>query len=128
MILSYSLQRDSVGLSNQNNELKFRLQAMEQQAQLRDGMYQLLLGLMVHILNHSVHCRKQAFHHICLITGGVIVASLIEIPSLICNVSKLDYFVHENFVVLILKNSFSYIGVGFDLLDKAIAVQRFKSF
>ncbi|CAI0375039.1 unnamed protein product [Linum tenue] len=32
------LQRDSVGLTNQNNELKFRLQAMEQQAQLRDGM------------------------------------------------------------------------------------------
>ncbi|KAG2703244.1 hypothetical protein I3843_06G121900 [Carya illinoinensis] len=32
------LQRDSVGLSNQNNELKFRLQAMEQQAQLRDAL------------------------------------------------------------------------------------------
>ncbi|KAG6485528.1 hypothetical protein ZIOFF_054088 [Zingiber officinale] len=30
------LQRDSAGLVNQNNELKFRLQAMEQQAQLRD--------------------------------------------------------------------------------------------
>lgn len=32
------LQRDSVGLTNQNNELKFRLQAMEQQAQLRDAL------------------------------------------------------------------------------------------
>jgi hypothetical protein len=32
------IQRDSVGLTNQNNELKFRIQAMEQQAQLRDGM------------------------------------------------------------------------------------------
>ncbi|XP_073137876.1 cytokinin dehydrogenase 3-like [Henckelia pumila] len=30
------LQRDSACLANQNNELKFRLQAMEQQAQLRD--------------------------------------------------------------------------------------------
>ncbi|XP_068646705.1 bZIP transcription factor 29 isoform X2 [Aristolochia californica] len=30
------LQRDSAGLTSQNNELKFRLQAMEQQAQLRD--------------------------------------------------------------------------------------------
>lgn len=30
-------QRDSVGLTSQNNELKFRLQSMEQQAQLRDG-------------------------------------------------------------------------------------------
>ncbi|CAH8392076.1 unnamed protein product [Eruca vesicaria subsp. sativa] len=32
------LQRDSMGLTNQNNELKFRLQAMEQQAQLRDAL------------------------------------------------------------------------------------------
>ncbi|KAF8406524.1 hypothetical protein HHK36_008612 [Tetracentron sinense] len=32
------LQRDSTGLSSQNNELKFRLQAMEQQAKLRDGI------------------------------------------------------------------------------------------
>ncbi|OVA12860.1 Basic-leucine zipper domain [Macleaya cordata] len=31
------LQRDSTGLTNQNNELKFRLQAMEQQAKLRDA-------------------------------------------------------------------------------------------
>ncbi|KAK4747763.1 hypothetical protein SAY87_014349 [Trapa incisa] len=30
------LQRDSAGLKNQNNELKFRLEAMKQQAQLRD--------------------------------------------------------------------------------------------
>ncbi|GAU32299.1 hypothetical protein TSUD_63160, partial [Trifolium subterraneum] len=30
------LQRDSVGLTNQNSELKFRLQSMEQQAKLRD--------------------------------------------------------------------------------------------
>jgi hypothetical protein len=32
-----SLQRDSAGVATQNNELRFRLQAMEQQAQLRDG-------------------------------------------------------------------------------------------
>ncbi|KAG8643980.1 hypothetical protein MANES_11G081300v8 [Manihot esculenta] len=37
------LQRDSVGLTNQNNELKFRLQAMEQQAQLRDGWSQAVI-------------------------------------------------------------------------------------
>ncbi|KAK4804722.1 hypothetical protein SAY86_004539 [Trapa natans] len=36
------LQRDSVGLTNQNNELKFRLQAMEQQAQLRDALNEAL--------------------------------------------------------------------------------------
>ncbi|XVE69777.1 hypothetical protein DITRI_Ditri10aG0018100 [Diplodiscus trichospermus] len=32
------LQRDSAGLTSQNNELKFRIQAMEQQAQLKDGI------------------------------------------------------------------------------------------
>ncbi|XVF63740.1 hypothetical protein PTKIN_Ptkin09bG0110800 [Pterospermum kingtungense] len=36
------LQRDSVGLSSQNNELKFRLQAMEQQAQLKDALNEAL--------------------------------------------------------------------------------------
>ncbi|XP_022725919.1 uncharacterized protein LOC111282193 [Durio zibethinus] len=36
------LQRDSVGLTNLNNELKFRLQAMEQQAQLRDALNEAL--------------------------------------------------------------------------------------
>ncbi|KAH6756136.1 Basic-leucine zipper transcription factor family protein [Perilla frutescens var. hirtella] len=38
------LQRDSAGLSSQNNELKFRLQAMEQQAQLRDALNEALTG------------------------------------------------------------------------------------
>ncbi|GMI74481.1 DRINK ME-LIKE, basic leucine-zipper 29 [Hibiscus trionum] len=36
------LQRDSVGLTNQNNELKFRIQAMEQQAHLRDALNETL--------------------------------------------------------------------------------------
>ncbi|KAE8672860.1 Transcription factor VIP1 [Hibiscus syriacus] len=36
------LQRDSAGLTNQNNELKFRIQAMEQQAQLRDALNETL--------------------------------------------------------------------------------------
>ncbi|KAI4297699.1 hypothetical protein L6164_037577 [Bauhinia variegata] len=36
------LQRDSVGLTNQNNELKFRFQAMEQQAKLRDALNEAL--------------------------------------------------------------------------------------
>ncbi|KAJ6851222.1 transcription factor VIP1-like [Iris pallida] len=38
------LQRDSAGLTNQNNELKFRLQAMEQQAHLRDALNEALTG------------------------------------------------------------------------------------
>ncbi|XP_010530317.1 PREDICTED: probable transcription factor PosF21 isoform X2 [Tarenaya hassleriana] len=36
------LQRDSAGLTNQNNELKFRLQAMEQKAQLKDALNEAL--------------------------------------------------------------------------------------
>uniref|UniRef100_A0A7N0T829 BZIP domain-containing protein n=1 Tax=Kalanchoe fedtschenkoi TaxID=63787 RepID=A0A7N0T829_KALFE len=36
------LQRDSAGLTSLNNELKFRLQAMEQQAQLRDALNEAL--------------------------------------------------------------------------------------
>ncbi|KAF7841074.1 transcription factor RF2a [Senna tora] len=38
------LQRDSVVLTTQNNELKFRLQAMEQQAKLRDALNEALTG------------------------------------------------------------------------------------
>uniref|UniRef100_A0A0D9VP06 BZIP domain-containing protein n=1 Tax=Leersia perrieri TaxID=77586 RepID=A0A0D9VP06_9ORYZ len=36
------MQRDSVGIATQNNELKFRLQAMDQQAQLRDALNEAL--------------------------------------------------------------------------------------
>ncbi|OVA12613.1 Basic-leucine zipper domain [Macleaya cordata] len=36
------LQRDSAGLTSHNNELKFRLQAMEQQAHLRDALNEAL--------------------------------------------------------------------------------------
>ena len=32
------MQRDTTGLTTENKELKLRLQAMEQQAQLRDGI------------------------------------------------------------------------------------------
>ncbi|KAL1190237.1 bZIP transcription factor 29 [Cardamine amara subsp. amara] len=38
------LQRDMIGLTNQNNELKFRLQSMEQQARLRDALNEALNG------------------------------------------------------------------------------------
>ncbi|KAJ8533682.1 hypothetical protein K7X08_007006 [Anisodus acutangulus] len=38
------LQRDSSGLTSQNNELKFRVQSIEQQAQLRDALNEALTG------------------------------------------------------------------------------------
>ncbi|KAK9051950.1 hypothetical protein SSX86_028578 [Deinandra increscens subsp. villosa] len=46
------LQRDSAGLTSQNNELKFRLQAMEQQTQLRDALNEALTA-EVHRLKMS---------------------------------------------------------------------------
>ena len=38
-LLCFAGQRDTTGFSAENAELKIRLQAMEQQAQLRDGEY-----------------------------------------------------------------------------------------
>ncbi|KAG6505786.1 hypothetical protein ZIOFF_038151 [Zingiber officinale] len=46
------LQRDSAGLTNQNNELKFRLQAMEQQAHLKDGNYLFISHLTLTIMHY----------------------------------------------------------------------------
>ncbi|MQM17449.1 hypothetical protein Taro_050419 [Colocasia esculenta] len=43
------LQRDSAGLTSQNNELKFRLQAMAQQAQLRDALNEALTVEVRHL-------------------------------------------------------------------------------
>lgn len=43
------MQRDTSGLNAENKELKFRLQALEQQAHLRDGMS--LLDMNVHSYN-----------------------------------------------------------------------------
>lgn len=39
---SFLLQRDTTQFTNENTELKLRLQAMAQQAQLRDGMIYLV--------------------------------------------------------------------------------------
>ncbi|KAL0723282.1 hypothetical protein Bca4012_037881 [Brassica carinata] len=43
-VTDVSTNRDMIGLTNQNNELKFRLQAMEQQAQLCDALNEALTG------------------------------------------------------------------------------------
>lgn len=53
-------QRDSAGLSTQNNQLKFRIQAMEQQAQLRDGKSPLALS-------HYFHALIAEYDFLCLI-------------------------------------------------------------
>jgi hypothetical protein len=61
-VLNIFLQRDSAGIATQNNELKFRLQAMEQQAQLRDGASPIspayfLLAVFVNVrAKHYIAC------------------------------------------------------------------------
>lgn len=44
------MQRDTTGLTAENKELKLRLQAMEQQAQLRDGNVLLIFYAMSRFL------------------------------------------------------------------------------
>ncbi|XP_010940929.2 LOW QUALITY PROTEIN: bZIP transcription factor 29 [Elaeis guineensis] len=71
------LQRDSTGLTSQNSELKFRLQAMEQQAQLRDALNEALTAEVQRLklaageiteahlsksLNQQMSLNPQLFH------------------------------------------------------------------
>jgi hypothetical protein len=58
-VLPVLSQRDSSGLATHNNELKFRLQAMEQQAQLRDGE-QLTTDLSSQFLTFFAHTDRYA--------------------------------------------------------------------
>lgn len=66
------LQRDSAGLASQNNHLKFRLQAMEQQAQLRDALNEALSAEVHRLklangepmsasLSHQIQLNPQMF-------------------------------------------------------------------
>lgn len=49
---SICLQKDYAGLATRNKEMKIRLQGMEQQAQLRDGVFaSLFFSVYVHFLN-----------------------------------------------------------------------------
>ena len=66
------LQRDSMGLTNENNELKLRLQAMEQQAQLRDALNEALseevqrlklaTGQQISMNSHLFQLQQQGAH------------------------------------------------------------------
>ncbi|KAL5557919.1 hypothetical protein UlMin_034130 [Ulmus minor] len=54
------LQRDSAGLTSQNNELKFRLQAMEQQAQLKDALNEALVAEVQRLKIAAVEIKGEA--------------------------------------------------------------------
>jgi hypothetical protein len=58
-LFCFARQRDTTGLSAENAELKIRLQAMEQQAQLRDGEH-LFNFFIISSCGRVSHCRSLA--------------------------------------------------------------------
>ncbi|KAK3412607.1 uncharacterized protein LOC104418889 [Eucalyptus grandis] len=62
------LQRDSVGLTNQNNELKFRLQAMEQQAQLRDALNEALTAEVQRLKLATAELNSESHPSKCMVS------------------------------------------------------------
>ncbi|XP_061343367.1 bZIP transcription factor 29-like [Gastrolobium bilobum] len=61
------LQRDSVGLTNQNSELKFRLQSMEQQAKLRDALNEALTAEVQRLKLATAELNGESHPSGCLI-------------------------------------------------------------
>ncbi|KAI3460373.1 hypothetical protein Pfo_017036 [Paulownia fortunei] len=53
------LQKDHAELTNQNNELKFRIQAMEQQAQLRDVLHETLTAEVQRLKLANMEFREE---------------------------------------------------------------------
>ncbi|XP_020214441.1 uncharacterized protein LOC109798529 [Cajanus cajan] len=61
------LQRDSAGLTNQNSELKFRLQSMEQQAKLRDALNEALTAEVQRLKLATAELSGDSHGSSCLI-------------------------------------------------------------
>ncbi|KAL9296346.1 hypothetical protein ACSQ67_022242 [Phaseolus vulgaris] len=61
------LQRDSAGLTNQNSELKFRLQSMEQQAKLRDALNEALTAEVQRLKIATAELSGDSHGSSCLI-------------------------------------------------------------
>ncbi|RDX68573.1 Transcription factor RF2a, partial [Mucuna pruriens] len=61
------LQRDSAGLTNQNSELKFRLQSMEQQAKLRDALNEALTAEVQRLKLATAELSGDSHASSCLI-------------------------------------------------------------
>nr|ABI34675.1 bZIP transcription factor bZIP28 [Glycine max] len=61
------LQRDSAGLTNQNSELKFRLQSMEQQAKLRDALNEALTAEVQRLKIATAELSSDSHGSSCLI-------------------------------------------------------------
>ncbi|KAL8543192.1 hypothetical protein ACS0TY_003918 [Phlomoides rotata] len=60
------LQRDSAGLNSQNNELKFRLQAMEQQAHLRDALNEALTSEVQRLKMATAELSGEKFQQLSI--------------------------------------------------------------
>lgn len=71
------MQRDSAGLTNQNSELKFRLQSMEQQAKLRDGisvLYFIVLQIILLSWFVAENCLASIFSCLLIALVELVVA------------------------------------------------------
>lgn len=60
------LQRDSAALTSQNNELKFCLQAMEQQAKLKDALNEALAAEVQHLRLAAAELRGDAHQQLSI--------------------------------------------------------------
>ncbi|KAK6146314.1 hypothetical protein DH2020_020183 [Rehmannia glutinosa] len=63
------LQRDTNGLTAENSELKLRLQTMEQQVHLQDGV---LTGILLHLNTALNDALKEEIQHLKVLTGQTI--------------------------------------------------------
>ena len=64
-------QRDSMGMVNENNELKLRLQAMEQQAQLREGKWMMWWTLYIAKYNPCLQMKNKILFQVVLDCGSM---------------------------------------------------------
>ncbi|RWW30131.1 hypothetical protein GW17_00005302 [Ensete ventricosum] len=71
LICCFSFQRDTTGLSAENTELRLRLQAMEQQAQLHDGKHDLSSHDVFFSFAALNEALKQEVERLKLATGEI---------------------------------------------------------
>ncbi|XP_030522926.1 bZIP transcription factor 29-like [Rhodamnia argentea] len=76
------LQRDSVGLTNQNNELKFRLQAMEQQAQLRDALNEALTAEVQRLKLATTELSAESHPSKCMVSPLTVNSQMFQLHQM----------------------------------------------
>lgn len=85
------MQRDTTGLTSENKELKLRLQALEQQAHLRDGMHKVdfyaSFCFLPHVLVKNL-CAPLTNVYCCYISSFTWALRALEVrpPMIFCGV------------------------------------------